>query len=250
MRLNTLIKRIFYKKETSYLLNHFTVHSPDPEINREIIKHRSIQFNIVVPIATFLTCSAFAQTFLTYFIAGAGHPFLLVSSGTNMLLVVLLNWQKYYGRPGYGTYIMYLYYFVHAATVTLVYNDWIPEQLQDKKSALKFQNLLNYVITMAFPIHHWLTAFFVMTTPFVLTSYFQIRAEAAFQAEFLVFLPDEMRSRQLPTNVGSEVFKNFLLCAVFCLVQYLQNLETATLIIEKQAVQKQNQQLQSYMESQ
>jgi hypothetical protein len=75
MRLNNLIKRIFYKKETSYLLNHFTVHSPDPEINREIIKHRSIQFNIVVPIITFLISMSFAQTFLTYFIAGAGHPF-------------------------------------------------------------------------------------------------------------------------------------------------------------------------------
>ena len=47
-----------------------------------------------------------------------------------------------------------------------------------------------------------------------------------------------MRSRQLPINVGSDVYKNFLLCTVFCIVQYLQNLETATLIIEKQAVQK------------
>ena len=180
METNSLTKRIFYKKETNHLLNHFTVHSPDPEINKEIIKYRSIQFNIIVPVISFLICMSFAQTFLTYFLAGAGHPFMLVSSGTNMVVVVLINLQKRYGRPGNGTYIMYLYYFVHAASVTLVYNDWIPDELQDKKSALKFQNLLNYVITMALPIHHWLTAFFVMTTPYLITCYFQIRAEAAF----------------------------------------------------------------------
>ena len=218
MRLDSLLKRIFYKKETSYLLNHFTVHSPDPEINREIIKHRSIQFNIVVPIITFSIVSSFAQTFLAYYGAGAGHPFLLITSAVNLVVGLLLNMRKWFHKPGHATYVMYLYYFVHAASVCIVYNDWIPEQLQDKKSALKFQNVLNYVITMAFPIHHWLTAFFVMTPPFVLTSYFQIRAEAAFQADYLDYLPEELRSRQLPINITSELYKNILLCFVFCIV--------------------------------
>lgn len=249
MRLNTLIQRVFYKKETNYLLNHFTLRSRDPEINKEITKHRSIQFNLIVPIITFLICLSFTQTFLTYFVAGAGHPFLLISSVANMVVTLLLNVQRWYGRPGVGTYIMYLYYFVHAASVTLVYNDWIPESLQYQKSALKFQNVLNYVITMGLPIHHWITAFMVMTPPYLITSYFQIRAEAAFQADYLDYLPVDLRDRQLAINIQSDVYKNFLLCTVFLLAQYLQNLETATLIIEKQAIQKQNKQLKSFMKS-
>ena len=149
----------------------------------------------MVPLMTLSVFLSFAQTYFAYFVEGSGHPFLLITSAVNLVVVLLLTMSGRWYEPGKAIYLLYLYYYVHAASVTLVYNDWIPEQLQDKKSALKFQNVLNYVVTMAIPFNHWLTALFMVHPPFLLTSYFQIRAEAAFQADYLEFLPEEMRSR-------------------------------------------------------
>lgn len=96
---------------------------------------------------------------------------MLITSFTNLLCAVLHVLQAKWGRPGHSTYIMYFYYICHALSVITVYNEMLPESLRPKKSAMEFQNLLNYIITMVFPCHNYLTSFLALTPLYLLTVY-------------------------------------------------------------------------------
>ena len=66
------------------------------------------------------------------------------------------------------------------------------------------------------------------------------------------YLPPELQA-QVPSGEGmlfSGVYKMFLISAGFCISQYLQNLETATLLIEKFQIDKQQKQLNEFFQRQ
>lgn len=75
-------------------------------------------------------------------------------------------------------------------------------------------------------------------------------SDAKFQAEYLPYLPEELREQIMVINFTAHFYKHTLVIACFFVSHYLQNLDTATLIIEKQVIEKQNTQLNDFLNSQ
>ena len=157
------------RAHTHYLMNIFTMNSPDPDIQAGMKAHRAKIFNYFAPV--------FATISLVYCITDLldpdFHPAFKVSKVALIFISVALYAHYFCVRKdSWGSFIMKVYYAIFAVSVILVYTDLIPESLKDKKDKLRYKNMMGYVLTIGCPGHHWLKTFLTLTPLWLAACYF------------------------------------------------------------------------------
>lgn len=141
---------------------------------------------------------------------------------------------------------MCLYYIFHAVSVILVYFDLLPERLTGKKYFFALQNFPNYVVTAVMPVHSYGRTFILMTPIFLFAVYAQTQYDQNLQDRVYAYLPPDLQDEFRADSSGmvsNILYKHWTVTMSVLFSQYLQNIETARLVIEKFVTEKQHQQL-------
>jgi hypothetical protein len=214
-----------YRKETSYLLNHFTLNIREPSIARERLRFNNIQVGKIgiLSIVFMIVHSCFRLLNISK--AKRGNPITFINMACNFILVGLLyvsHWFKHY-KMSVACY--YLFYFVHAFSVILVYGDWLPDTFTVNKFALHNSNIINYIVVMCLPVHSFMRTFLIMTPIFLLTVYVQSSYDSSFLERIHEHLPPELQAG-IPVgfSVLNTVRNMSIIPGCFFITHYLQNL--------------------------
>ena len=154
-----------------------TLNIREPKITAERSRYKYTQMTrIFLPVSALCGLS-FLVTFMNFYVLDSGHPMLLITSGLNFAILAAL-FVSHKCHIDLGALPFDFYYVVHAVSVILVYNEWLPEQLCKSKFELQYQNIVNYVLIMCVPVHSFGRTFCLLTPLFLYTAYVQAQYEA------------------------------------------------------------------------
>ena len=248
--------RFCYRAETRYMLNHLTLGVRDPAIKKEVLEYQTKQIRNLIFTLHFFALLMLAAQINQYFFTDEGHPLRLILSVSNLLFLPAVWALDFVKRKwGLNTHVMlfYMVFFLHASISALISSDFLPEWLSGRKSVFDMQILISYTAIMAVPIHtsYW-QAFVLMTPILMVTTYFKSQGEYETLEKFQVHLPEDLQSEFTSrlVEVRSQGIKMLTIACVFCFSHYLSQKQTYTLLIEKQAMQKQSKQLTQFLGSQ
>jgi hypothetical protein len=78
-RLKSLYERMFYRKETYFLLDHLTLKVRDREINKELDLFRKQIIDKIFIVLSFIALIPLLLSCYHQFIVKTGHPFMIVT---------------------------------------------------------------------------------------------------------------------------------------------------------------------------
>lgn len=242
-RFKLFIERKAYCKDTNFKLNHFTLHSTDPEIKRDIAAHRKAQasrvskpwigLNCVLSIVMlFLYLQYRSFTFLAQSVCG-----LLAS--TALLVLTALK------KNEYAKYVLYAQYLVQGTLVVLVHS-----LLRGSFQMAKGEIIAYWFIIMMLPVHRFHVAFLLMTPSLLCFAYFETKFQVEQISKLKQFLPENFQT-EVETAYGAMVTSRSLMLliasVVFCFCHYQYELQATTHIIDKSITAKQQKQLQQFV---
>ena len=119
----------------------------------------------------------------------------------------------------------YLFYILHALTVILVYQEWLPDSFTQNKHAIRNKNVIQFIVVMCMPVHSFMRTFLIMTPIFLLTVYVQSSYESNHLERIHEHLPPELQA-EVPAGFGvlNTVRIMFVIPAAFLATHFLQNL--------------------------
>ena len=77
------------------------------------------------------------------------------------------------------------------------------------------------MLTIGCPGHHWLKTFLTLTPLWLTACYFQVKSEAALQAEVMQYLPEEVLAQIAVINPIGHVMEMFAISSVFIGCHYM-----------------------------
>jgi hypothetical protein len=132
-RLTTLYNSIAYRKETYYMLDHFSLKVKNAEVKRELVFYRLKQMEKIFPMLAAITLLPVLFSCFNLFRNETGHPLMVILSMVVCLIVSFIKVFATLKKPGYAVFCVYAYIYVMCISTSLVYMDWIPNSLRGDK---------------------------------------------------------------------------------------------------------------------
>ena len=132
-RFNSIYNSVAYRKETYYMLDHFSLKVKNPEVKRELVFYRLKQMEKVFPMLGAINLLPILINCFNLFKNETGHPLMIILS---MIVCILISFIKVLAtlkKPGYAAVCVYAYIYVMCISTALVYMDWIPNSLKGDK---------------------------------------------------------------------------------------------------------------------
>ena len=214
-----------YRKETSYLLNHFTLNIREPSIAKERLRFNNIQVGKIAILSIVFMILHSCLRLLNIYKAKRGNPITFMNMAYNFIIVGLLYVSHRFKHYKMSVACYYLFYFAHAFSVILVYWDWLPDTFLVNKFALHNSNIINYIIVMCLPVHSFMRTFLIMTPIFLLAVYVQSSYDSSLLVRIHEHLPPELQA-EIPKGYSAlnPVRNLSLIPCSFFITHFLQNL--------------------------
>ena len=249
-RIQLFFSRKAFRRETNFKLNHFTLHSTDPEIRRDVAAHRKAQARHVCKPWVLLNFVVFIGLLCIY--CRDRNPAYLVKSVGGILAslsLIVLNALK---KHEYTKYVLYAQYLLQGTLLVCMRN--LPTPFRQESCILGSGEITGFwFMIMMLPIHRFHVAFLVMTPCLLTFTYLESMCQVEQLSKLKQFLPEHLHN-EVDINMRDVMTSRSLMLlvasAVFCFCHYHYELQTMTLLIEKNLIARQQKQLQHFMSGQ
>lgn len=128
--INRLYRKHMYRRETNYMIDHFTLHTSNPEINENLNEFRATHLSKITNLLLYLL-AGHAVLQLTIYTSnkqekGSSSAFDLVLSFVYLLMPIFMKIVLRNRCINLASYTIYAFFFVYSAVQTAQQRDWTP----------------------------------------------------------------------------------------------------------------------------